>query len=122
MLEPRVMVVEPSLFLQHLIKKNLQSLDMQVSHVYTCGSEVLEQSDDHFDMALIDYNLPDMSGTELAEKILHRNIYARIVLLLPESLSRESQEFIAQGVQATLVKPFYAESLQRVLIETIANV
>lgn len=116
------MIVEPSLFLQHLIKKNLQSLDMLASHIYTCGSKVLENANDDFDMILIDYNLPDMTGTELAQKILHRNIYTRIVLLLPESLSRESQEFIAQGVQATLVKPFYAESIQRVLIETITNV
>lgn len=121
MLEPRVTVVEPSLFLQHLIKKNLLSLDMFALHVYTSGAQALKNTNDDFDMMLIDYNLPDMTGSELAEKILHRNIYTRIVLLLPESLSRESQEFIAQGVQATLVKPFYAESLQRVLIETIAN-
>ena len=120
-LNPRVPLVEPSLFLQHLIKKNLDSLEMSLQDIYVTGTEILQDHGRSFDMLLIDYNLPDMTGLALAEKILHDTIYARLVLIIPESLSHESQDFIAHGLQATLVKPFSEEALQKVLIEAIAN-
>lgn len=122
MTAPQIVLVEPSLFLKHLIEKNLVALDMALKQAHTSGASCLQALPLDFDVLLIDYNLPDMTGLELAEQVLQQLIYARVVLLIPEHLNHESRDFIAHGIQATLVKPFDAEALQRVLIESIVNV
>lgn len=122
MTSPLILLVEPSLFVQYLLQKNLHALEMCVHKTYTSGQSLIEELPTHFDLLLIDYNLPDMNGLELAEQVLQHLIYAKVVLLIPEHLSHESRDFIAHGIQATLVKPFDEESLQRVLIESVASV
>ncbi len=122
LLEPEVTLVEPSVFLQQLLVKNLKALDMRIKSIYTQGQTALENyKADQPDMLIVDHLLPDMSGIAFAEKVLTQNIYASVILLIPDAMNYETQNYIARGVKAVLVKPFYAEALQKVLIETISN-
>jgi two-component system chemotaxis response regulator CheY len=121
MIEPRmpqVMVVEDSRFIRYLLRKNLAYLEMKVAGECSQRDEALAMYQRlKPDVVLIDHSLPETNALNLTEALLGLDIYAKIVLLVPLRMAKESQSLIAMGVRAVVVKPFYPEILQSTLIE-----
>jgi len=115
---PRILIVEDSRFIRYLLKKNLAHLEMEIagecSEAETALNLYLTTAPDAI---LIDHSLPEANALKLAEAILGKDIYAKIILLIPWRMASQSQSLIAMGIRAVVVKPFYPESLQSTLIE-----
>lgn len=118
-----ILIIEDSFFIRHLLKKHLLELDMKV--VAETGDPhegIALYSQLHPDVTLLDYSLPEMNGIKVAEEILKRNIYARLVILLPTRMMDTSHDLIAMGIKAVIAKPFYPDKFQSTLIEVVVNI
>ena len=58
------------------------------------------------DIAILDHNMPGMSGMEIAEKVLHARLPVKIVLLTMHKERSLLEKAIAIGVQGYLLKDF----------------
>lgn len=115
---PSILIVEDSRFIRFLLKKNLEHLEMSIVGECTNSEQVLIQYEHtRPDVVVIDQSLPDISGLKLTEILLNHDIYARIILMIPQRMVEQTQNIIAIGVKAVITKPFYPEHLQSTLIE-----
>lgn len=115
---PKILVVEDSRFIRYLLRKNIEHLEMDVIGECADQTQALELYQQHHpEVVMVDYSLPEVSGLKLVELLLAKDIYARIVLMIPLRMEAQVQNLIAMGIKAVLVKPFYPEHLQSTLIE-----
>ena len=97
---------------------NLQP-DMQLVGAAATGSEALEQFFElHPDVALVDLQLPDMSGFDLIKKIKDKSPHARIIVLSSYEGDVDIQRALEVGAQGYVVKGLVREEL----LETIRSV
>ncbi|MGV3525629.1 MAG: response regulator [Candidatus Sericytochromatia bacterium] len=112
------MIVEDSRFIQQLLQHNIAHLEMELAGTCNTRQEALAlYAQTQPDAVIIDYNLPQGNGPKLIEELLVQDIYARLIVLVPSRLAAETQNLIAMGIKAVVVKPFYPEILQSTLIE-----
>lgn len=115
---PSILIVEDSRFIRYLLRKNLEHLEMQIVGECSHSEEALQlYQQTRPDVVVLDHSLPDATGLKLVEDLLAYDIYARIVLMIPQRMSAQVQNMIAVGVKAVITKPFYPENLQSTLIE-----
>ncbi len=98
----------------------LGKLGMTCDHACS-GTEALKLFDAHrYDIVLLDRNLPDMDGTEVARRIRSHEADGRRVLLLAftaYSTTEDRAQCLAAGMDAFVGKPLTPEKLRRVLNE-----
>lgn len=97
----------------------LRSLEFEVSTVTTGGEaiELIEQSEESFDLALLDINLPDMTGYEVAERLseLPQSADTVLVALSAYSQEEERRKALASGMVGFITKPFKREAIAKEL-------
>lgn len=71
------------------------------------------EEDPDFDFALIDWNLPGLSGLELVKEICHRSELAgiRLMMVTTETEIGRVQEALEAGAHEYIMKPFDKEML-----------
>lgn len=82
MMARRVLVVDDEPGLCHLIQRYLARAGYEVE-IAASGEEAwdtITASANGFDIYLIDMTLPNMPGDELAERLIHRNPAAKVIL------------------------------------------
>lgn len=74
-------------------------------------------SGDTYDAAIIDFDMPDMSGTELIRQIRARTGHSRlpIVLVLPQETDAVIRDYEISGASEVITKPFDPWELARML-------
>ncbi len=83
-----------------------------------CGEEAFEKLGQHeFDIALCDYNLPDIKGLEIVTKISEEYPSVAPVLITGERLMDLAMEAMRKGAYDYLVKPVDFGDLNRVLTD-----
>lgn len=110
---PAVLAVEDDpigmTVLRHVLKRRLKNLDCATS-----GREALEAAArKHYDLILMDLQMPDITGLEAAARIRRMNGYGNVpILALTASCSDQIREQCrAIGMQAFLSKPIDANEL-----------
>ncbi len=110
---PAVLAVEDDpigmTVLRHVLKRRLKNVDCAAS-----GREALEAAArKHYDLILMDLQMPDITGLEAAAKIRRMNGYGNVpILALTASCSDQIREQCrAIGMQAFLSKPIDANEL-----------
>jgi DNA-binding NarL/FixJ family response regulator len=97
---------------------NLQP-DMMLAGAAASGTEALERfAELRPDVALVDLQLPDMSGFELIKRIKDKSPNARIVVLSSHEGDVDIQRALEAGAQGYVVKGIVREEL----LETIRSV
>ncbi len=76
--------------------------------------------DKNYALVLLDLNLPDVDGLELAQKIRQTNLseQPKIVAFTGRDISNP-EEYLAYGVNAVLTKPFVKEHITSLIIELL---
>jgi two-component system chemotaxis response regulator CheY len=74
---------------------------------------VLAESDPVPDLALIDWNMPEMNGLEFIHAVRRDPRYSRLTLLMVTTESEQSQivRALAAGAHEYLIKPFTADAV-----------
>jgi PAS domain S-box-containing protein len=115
-----VLVVEDSPVVQKIVRKQLSSLGLQSLGVVT-GQEAIETiAAGHFDLILMDFNLPDMTGLDVTRAI--RNMQAKsgvehvpIIAMTAAAMKGDKEMCLESGMDDYLSKPVTIRQLREKL-------
>jgi len=99
----------------------LQYLGYKVT-IFTDGREALKafsEKSSEFDLVITDYVMPDLTGVDIAEKMLRIRADIPIILCTEDSELISSKKAVALGFRGLILKPFnyreFAGLVRRVL-------
>lgn len=74
------------------------------------------------DLVLIDWNMPNMDGLALVQKIREKDKLLPLIMVTTEAEKSRVLQAIKAGVNSYVVKPFTAETLAARIEQTLAKV
>jgi diguanylate cyclase (GGDEF)-like protein/PAS domain S-box-containing protein len=114
---PRILLVDDEPHLLSALHELLRDRHYQLVTA-TCGSEAMAQlSRLKFDLVLLDWRLPDMSGQEIMDFINEKGIDADVIVMSGEVGIEAAIGALKRGAYDYLRKPYSGEEL----LKTVAN-
>lgn len=110
---------EPELLL--VMRSMLERLGYDVTAL-TGGTEAYSRfcaEPDRYDLLITDQIMPEMKGTELADRILNIKPDFPIILCTGYSLAISREKVLAQGIQELVFKPWSVNDLSRIVRQLI---
>jgi DNA-binding response OmpR family regulator len=112
-----ILVVEDEIGIIQFLEQGLEEEGYKV----TCASDGLQGFDlvqqQHFDLILLDWMLPKMSGLDLCKAIRKKDLDTPILFLTAKDTVQETIEGIKAGANDYIKKPFsFEELLERIKI------
>ncbi|WP_027670262.1 response regulator [Rheinheimera baltica] len=115
--QPRLLVVDDNTtnlsFVQVLLKDHPIEL-----HTASCGTAALQMCQQrNFDVVLLDIQLPDISGTEVARRLRQLSEYQTtpILAFTAHALEEEMHSFLQAGMNDVIIKPLDVAKLSQIL-------
>src|SRR5712671_7284471 len=105
---PRVLVVEDDAAIAELVRYNLEAEGLQ-STIAASGEEAeLQVTEDHFDLIVLDWMLPGLSGIELCRRLRRRDELRTVPILMLTARGEEGDRVrgLSTGADDYVVKPF----------------
>ena len=122
-----ILVVDDNHANRVMIFEQLSSWNASVTHV-SCGQEALDMikrsiNDRHFDIAIIDMKMPNMSGEELSHHIRAEKHFDTTKLILMTSINQEGEINTNKSTHfySTIPKPVKANDLRKILNIVLEN-
>ncbi|WP_127783050.1 response regulator [Rhodococcus sp. X156] len=111
----RAIVIDDSSAMRMILRRIVTKFGFEVSEAVD-GRDALERlaaADPVPDVALVDWNMPEMNGLELIQALRADPRYAAMTLLMVTTESEQSQvvRALAAGAHEYLVKPFTPDAL-----------
>ncbi len=115
---PKILLVEDHAVIQKAHQAFLQELNCQVDIASTGFQALSLYESNHYDMVLLDIDLPDMKGTTISENIRHLNVKQQIPIIAVTTLENLTQQFCQKaGIDAMIHKPVSLQMLKQALLE-----
>jgi two-component system chemotaxis response regulator CheY len=115
----RAIVVDDSRAMRAILRRALEEQGFQVFDAGH-GKEALERLARIRvpDLALIDWNMPEMNGIELIAELRRDPAYngMRLVMVTSETEPAQIERALAEGANAYIMKPFSCDVLQEKLV------
>lgn len=106
-----ILVIDDDEYVRELLKDSLASHGHNVV-VFDNGSQGLESLDSsYYDVAFVDYVLPDCSGMDLLRKIKSTNTGTTIVIISGSENIKGAEQAISEGADSFLQKPFKVDDI-----------
>lgn len=117
----RVLIAEDSSVIQNLVKKILEFQNFEIAAVKN-GEQVLQMlQKDHFDIILLDINMPVMDGMESVKAIRgladKEKAKVPVVAITGNARNYSEEEFKEAGFNEVLMKPLNFDKLVMVVKE-----
>jgi two-component system, chemotaxis family, chemotaxis protein CheY len=109
----RALVVDDSSTMRKVLRSILTGAGFEVTEA-NCGAVALESlKNQPADLALIDWNMPEMTGIELLGKVRSDRNYQcmKIMMVTTESEQSEVERALREGADEYVMKPFSRESI-----------
>lgn len=109
----KALVVDDSSTMRKVLRSILSGAGFEVVEA-KCGFEAMVCfANHHPELALLDWNMPEMSGYELLKKVRSEAIYndIKIMMVTTESEQTEVERAILAGANEYVMKPFSKESI-----------
>jgi len=119
----RLLITEDDTSLRQMLVWDFEELGYQVSAA-TCCDEALALTlteEHHFDLALLDYNLPDGIGIELMEKLHLRYPKLPIILYSGRASGGKARDAKKGGACCFVSKPVGALALHRLFNRVLSG-
>lgn len=109
--KPAILVVEDEADVRDLIVIHLQRMGCQVSDFVSAeeGLQCFNEAGRQFDLAIVDWMLPGMSGIELTNRI-HKKVL--VLMITARAAQEDVVEGLEQGADDYITKPFELGILQ----------
>lgn len=118
----RIMLVDDSRTIRNIQKNVLKQLGHEDIVEAEDGVQALALFNEKVpDLALIDWNMPNMDGITLVKKIRESNKTLPLIMCTTEAEKSRVLEAIKAGVNNYIVKPFTVESLGEKINQTMAK-
>ena len=85
------------------------------------GQEALSLAESQYDLVVLDINIHDISGDQVAKEILKRHTDVKIVMMTGYPELVESIRTLDIDIADILVKPFSPDVLQRLIKEVLST-
>ncbi len=109
-LSQNILIVDDDKHLANSFKLVLESVGYNVDTVYTGLAALYKITKKNYDLVILDWNLPDMLGDEVAEKIEEHHSHTDILFITGYSLFKEYVEGQLDE-REMLIKPIEPHSL-----------
>ncbi|HOW69094.1 MAG TPA: response regulator [Phycisphaerae bacterium] len=118
----KILLVDDSRTIRNIQKNVLAQLGFKDVVEAADGVEALKMiGESKPDMALVDWNMPNMDGITLVRKIRETDKQMPLIMVTTEAEKRRVIEAIQAGVNNYVVKPFTAETLGEKINATLAK-
>ncbi len=107
----RVLVVEDDARLAHVLEKGLREAAYAVDVAATGKQAVYEASVNPYDAIVLDVNIPEPNGFEVARRLRAKGIASRILMLTARDAVSDRIEGLDAGADDYLTKPFAFDEL-----------
>ena len=107
----RVLLVEDQADLARQVKRALERADHEVSIASDGPSAVLTATERHFDLIVLDVNLPGFDGFEVLRQAKAKGVLSRVIMLTARGEVRDRVAGLKAGADDYLTKPFALEEL-----------
>jgi two-component system, chemotaxis family, chemotaxis protein CheY len=120
----RVLVVDDSEMLQTMYRLVLRRYEGCEVVIAGNGVEALERLGGHFDLILLDINMPVMGGLQFLQALKDRGqaLPAPVIVVSTEGQDNDIGQAMALGAKAYLVKPFKSSRLHELIGEMMGGV
>ena len=112
----RAMVVDDSRAMRSLLKNMLKSHGLEVVAEAGNGKEALEQlkAAGQVDVALVDWNMPEMNGFEFVQAVRADDTWAqvRLIMVTTESEIEKMTRALEAGANEYIMKPFTKDAIR----------
>ncbi|MCH1982859.1 response regulator transcription factor [Ruminococcus sp. OA3] len=109
----KILVVEDDLALSAGLCFELDSNGYMTAAAYNCRKARLLLGSEHFDLAVLDVNLPDGNGFELCREIKSELPDMQVIFLTANDLERDVLNGFDMGADDYITKPFNIQILKR---------
>jgi two-component system chemotaxis response regulator CheY len=109
----RALVVDDAASMRAILRRTLQERGFEVVTA-SRGSEALNMmSETTVDLVTIDWNMPEMTGFELLQKIRQDPTYApiKVIMVTTETNKAEMTHALAAGANEYIMKPFTPDAV-----------
>jgi signal transduction histidine kinase len=111
----RIVIVESKLNLQQELLEAMDSQSYSIS-IATSGKDVIKLCGaNKYDILMIDFNLPDINGLELASEIKSFDRKMKIVLIGDSYVDNSISELMSRGIDGFIIRPFESEAILKTL-------
>lgn len=114
-----ILVVDDDVNLANTFKLILQSVGFHVDIAATGLQALYKTNRTNFDLIILDVNLPDMLGDEVAEKIKDKKSDTNIIMITGYSSFKEGIEEKGLDINEILMKPIPPEDLVNITKKTL---
>ena len=115
-----VLIVDDDEFLTETFKLLLEDSGFNVETAQTGNQALLKVSQQNFDMAILDYKLPDLNGVELRKQLKERNKDMSVILLTGQVEALEEGAIEGIDKDEILLKPISPDELLKIT-EKLSN-
>jgi ActR/RegA family two-component response regulator len=120
-MSPRLLIVEDDAMLGRMLAWELAERGYQVEASETCAAALSAARHSPFDLALIDYQLPDGDGIALLEALRGLQPSIRVLLCSGSASAETGVLAVGRGAWGFLPKPLDADGLDRTLRAALAD-
>ena len=121
LLNGNILLVEDNLINQEVALSQLKRLGL-TAHVAHNGAQAVEMAKiQHYQLILMDIQMPVMDGYQAAEQIRHFNKRTPIIALTAAAMIEDREKALAAGMNDHLPKPINREQLRETLIKWLGQ-
>ncbi|MDO8281136.1 MAG: response regulator [Thermodesulfovibrionia bacterium] len=99
-----ILIVEDDQGLNSLIQKTLERAGMRVESAFDAKEAISKIADNNIDMMLLDYQLPDMKGSELIAALIEKNNNVPFIIVTGHGDEKIAVEMMKLGARDYIVK------------------
>lgn len=116
----KVLIVDDSTVMRKVLVETLTNADIRdVGEVPNGMEAVVELSRADYDIILMDWNMPRMTGVEAVREIRSRGFEIPIIMVTTEADKSKVLEALKAGANNYLIKPFTQEAIVNKIHETL---
>ncbi len=108
----KFLVVDDSATMRRIVVNSLQRIGFTDTVEAGDGQEALDRFDESVRFVITDWNMPNMTGTELAKALRARGEQVPILMVTARSVREDIIQAMEAGVNNYIVKPFTPQILK----------
>lgn len=107
----KILIVEDEANIRSLVRYDLKSLDHQIDECENGNEGLMTALQGNYDVLIIDWMLPDLSGDKITERLREEGIQAIIIMLTAKDSEEDIITAFECGVDDYITKPFSPREL-----------